>query len=103
MKITMPILLLIFLFGAQQVVAHSDHGHDPVSDAVAMSLASEVSINLSSRDVGLGFGQLAKSWASIPKKNIAIYKKDSAYYIVSVLNESEKKTLYVLMSNSGEV
>jgi len=36
-------------------------------------------------------------------KNVVIYTKGTGYIVVSVLNESEKKTLYILMSESGEV
>lgn len=103
MKIIISLLLIALLFGTQQVFAHSDHAHGPISEAAAMPLAAEVTAELSSRDAGLGFGQLPESWVSIPKENVAIYKKGKGYYIVSVLNEGEKKTLFVLMSDSGEV
>jgi hypothetical protein len=103
MKFIIPFLMFVFLFGAQPVSAHGDHNHGPISADAAMTLAAEVCANLSTRDVGLGFGQLPVSWASIPSQNTAIYKDDKDYYIVSVLNNTEQKMLFVLMSNGGEI
>jgi len=103
MKVLLVALTLLTLSLSQTLFAHSDHSHGPISITEAQSLAMDVAKNLSSRDAGLGFGQLAKSWQSILSKDVAIHKKGEGYYIVSVMNESEKKTLYVLMSDSGEV
>lgn len=103
MKILTCGLMLATLLAAQPLFAHSDHSQEPVSEAATLEIAADVANHLSSRDAGLGFGQLPTSWASIPKKNIAIHKKGEGYYIISLLNDSEKKTLYVLMSDSGEV
>lgn len=103
MKFISTVLIVLTLLTSQSLFAHSDHAHGPISESAAQSLALDVATNLSSRDAGLGFGQLPKSWASIPAKNVAITKKGPGYYIVSVLNESEKKTLYILMSDGGEV
>ncbi|MFA7554096.1 MAG: DUF6488 family protein [Spongiibacteraceae bacterium] len=103
MKVLSTILMLMTLLTSQSLFAHSDHAHGPISESAAQSLALDVATNLSSRDAGLGFGQLPNTWASVPAKNVAMTKKGNGYYIVSVLNESEKKTLYILMSDGGEV
>lgn len=103
MKILLVALTLLTLCASQSLLAHSDHSHGPISTSAAQSLALDVAKNLASRDAGLGFGQLAKSWQSIPAKNVVITKTGKGYYIVSVLNESENKTLHVLMSDGGEV
>jgi len=110
MKILSTALMVLTLLTSQSLFAHSDHAHGPISESAAQSLALDVATNLSSRDAGLssrdaglGFGQLPKTWTSVPTKNVAITKKGPGYYIVSVLNESEKKTLYILMSDGGEV
>ena len=103
MKLLLSIFLLALLSLNQQAFAHSDHQSTPISEIAAMQLATDVSTQLSSRDAGLGFGQLAVSWAAIPKQNVSILKKGNDYYIVTVLNVQEKKTLYILMSIGGEV
>ncbi len=103
MKIPSTILMLLTLLISQSLFAHSDHAHGPISESAAQSLALDVATKLSSRNAGLGFGQLPKTWASVPTKNVAITKKGPGYYIVSVHNESEKKTLYILISYGGEV
>ena len=103
MKIVSVGLMVVTLIVSQPSFAHSDHHHGPISEAAAQTLAQDVVENLSSRDAGLGFGQLPKSWVSVPSKNVAISKKGTGYYIVSVLNDAEKKTLYILMSDGGEV
>ncbi len=103
MKIISTVLMVLALLTSQSLFAHSDHSHGPISESAAQSLALDVATDLSSRDAGLDFGQLPKTWASVPAKNVAITNKGPGYYIVSVLNESEKKTLYILMSDSGEV
>ena len=95
--------MLAVLFVSQSLFAHSDHEHGPISESDVQMLALAVADNLSSRDAGLGFGQLPKTWASVPAENVAIPKKGKGYYIVSVLNGSEQKTLYILMSDGGEV
>jgi hypothetical protein len=93
--------MVLTLLTSQSLFAHSDHG--PISESAAQSLALDVATNLTTRDAGLGFGQLPITWASVPAENIAITKKGKGYYIILVLNESEKKTLYVLISDVGEV
>ena len=103
MKILASFLMLFILLISQSIFAHSDHSHRTISDTDALSVASNVVKSLTSRDAGLGFGKLSQSWASLPAKNTVINRRGSGYYIVSVINENEQKTLYILMSSSGEV
>ncbi len=109
MKILASIFLLGMLGTVQQVAAHGDHDHGPatkrapITEQAAMSLGKDVASQLSMKDGGLGFGKLPASWNSVPPKNIKLHKKGEGYHIVSVVNEGEKKTLYVLMSTEGEV
>lgn len=103
MKVFASIVMLLTLLSSQVVFAHGDHHHDPLSEPEAQALALEVAGKLSSHDAGLGFGQLDKSWGSVPAKNTAIAKKGEGYYIVSVLNDSNQKNLFILMANDGEV
>lgn len=101
MKTKILILLSLILLVNQHVFAHSDHA--AITKAQAVSIASNIATQFSEKDAGLSFGKLPISWASIPNENIAIYRNGKGYYIVSVENNSEQKTLFVLMSSSGEV
>jgi len=103
MKVLASLLLSFFLLSTQAAFAHNDHSHEPITEVQAISVATEVLIELSSRDVGLAFGKLNQSWTAIPAKELSIYKKGIDYYIVSAFHATEKKTLYILMSNTGEV
>ncbi|MFT7673175.1 MAG: hypothetical protein ACI845_001585 [Gammaproteobacteria bacterium] len=103
MKIFSIFFILLTLIVSQPLFAHSEHGHGPISESTALTLALDVANYLSSQDAGLGFGQLPKTWASIPVKNISISKKGKGYYIVSVNNEKENNTLHILMSDGGDV
>jgi|TARA_B110000240_G_C13321167_1_gene377156 hypothetical protein len=101
MRIKILILLSLILLVSQHAFSHSDHA--AITKDQAVSIASNLATQFSEKDAGLSFGKLPISWASIPSKNISIYKNGKGYYIVSVENDSEQKTLYVLMSSSGEV
>ncbi|MES2674500.1 MAG: DUF6488 family protein [Pseudomonadota bacterium] len=109
MKTLAAFLLLGALGTVQQVAAHEDHHHAPVTkkapitEQAAMNTGKDVAAQLSKKDGGLGFGKLPASWSNLPAKNIKLHKKAEDYYIVSVVNDDDKKVLYVLMSTEGEV
>lgn len=102
MKTLASIFLLGLLVSTQQVVAHDDHDHKPITEQAAISLGKDVAAKLSVKDSGLGLGKLPETWAKVPAKNAKLHKKGDGYYIVAVANDIEKKTLYVLMSAEGE-
>ena len=103
MKLFTVIFTLILLSGFQQAFAHSDHAHGPITEASALQLAKEATIQLTEKDAGLGFGKLPESWKAMSAASAKIHKKGSGYFIVSVANAAEAKTLYVLISRDGEV
>lgn len=103
MKLVSFILSIFLLFNSKVVMAHGDHVHAPINDGKAMMIAGSVAENLASQDAGLGFGKLASSWMNITDNNISIYQKHKDYYVVSVVNLKENRTLYVLMSDAGDV
>lgn len=59
MKLFTIIFTLILFSGSQQTFAHSDHPHEPITDASALQLAKEATAQLAERDAGLGFGKLS--------------------------------------------
>jgi hypothetical protein len=103
MKLVIAIFTFILLIGFQQAYAHESHASTPITDASALQLAKETTTQLTEKDANLGFGKLSDSWSPISDDSVKIYKKDSSYFIVSVANITEEKTLYVLISSNGEV
>ncbi len=103
MKFFAAIFTLILLAGFQQAFAHSDHAHGPISGASALQLAKDTTSQLTEKDAGLGFGKLSESWKRTQDAAVKIHKKGSGYFIVSVANATEAKTLYVLISSDGKV
>jgi len=100
-KILLSSLLSLALFSSA-AIAHPG-GHGPVGEEEAIFIASSVALQFIDFDAGLGFGKLAPSWKNIADKDKKIYKKDTYYYIVSIHNSAKNKTLYFLLSNTGEV
>ena len=96
------VLAVLFAGAIPSVNAHMG-GHDPVSEKEAIFIASQVSKQFVNLDPGLGFGKLKKSWNEVSGKDQRIHKKGNGYYIVSVENKAEAKTLYILLSIEGEV
>lgn len=95
-------LITILLFSAN-TRSHSDHGHGKIKEAQAIQIASDVAAQLTTKDVGLKIGKLPEDWAMIPKENISTYKKGPDFLIMAIENTSEEKTLYILMSSTGDV
>ncbi|MDG1904637.1 MAG: DUF6488 family protein [Arenicella sp.] len=106
MKIVKIAFFSALLLSFHSVVAHGDHEYDfplVISESVAVIVAQRAATSMTRKDAGLGFGQLSENWATIPKEDKAIFKKGPGYYVVSILNRNESKTLYVLISESGDV
>lgn len=100
-KILLKSILSLALFNS--VAFSHPGGHGPVSEKEAIFIASSVAIQFIDFDAGLGFGKLKKSWRNIPENDKKIHTKGTHYYIVSILNSAENKTLYFLLSDSGEI
>ena len=93
---------LLLMFYAHNVLAHGG-GHGPVSKATAMAIALNTASQFSDFDSGIGFGKLDNSWKTLGAESSNIHVDGNGYYIVSVENKQESKTLYILMSESGSV
>lgn len=100
MKIVTSVFFLALLCNTPSALAHDDHVH--IDETSALTVGKETAAELSQKDAGLGFGKLPASWAKVPAKNIRLHKKGTAYFIVALTNDMEKKTLYVLISEEGE-
>ncbi|HEY9033784.1 MAG TPA: DUF6488 family protein, partial [Pseudomonadales bacterium] len=69
----------------------------------AINIARSVAVRLTESDQGMGFGRLDGSWTQLGANDTAISKSGPGYYIVALKNMAEDRTLYVLMSNTGDV
>jgi len=82
---------------------HGSHSHSPISPEKAQVVATNVANQFTSMDAGLGFGQLPLNWLDLPAEQSSLYKSGKGYYIVKLDNSDEEKSLFVLMSITGEV
>ncbi|SCZ67886.1 DUF6488 family protein [Thiohalomonas denitrificans] len=98
----LTIFTLLFLFQAPNALAHGG-GHGPIDEGQARALAADVTHQFADSDPGLGFGTLAASWKEIDPEAVKMHVKGAGYYIVSLENKTEGKTLYILMSATGSV
>jgi hypothetical protein len=99
MKKIASFVLVGLLSCTHQVMAHADHEHHYITEGDALVVAKKTVVALTQNDAGLGFGKLVESWAGVTADKIKFVKNGDGYYIVSVANDAEKKTLYVLMSS----
>jgi len=103
MKSISSILFCLTFLIANSVFAHNGHKHVEINEAKAQKLALLTTKKFTTQDVGFGFGQLEKLWATSTADNTAIHKKGTDYYIVSVRNDNIDDTFYVLISIGGKL
>lgn len=89
------------------VFGHADHEHEheshPITAKQAQSNGLKVAKVFSDIDAELGFGKLPASWSELTSAQSTLHASGAGYYIVAVENKAEGKTLYVLMSNTGDL
>jgi hypothetical protein len=95
-------VLSLALLHSQSALAH-DGGHGPVSEKQAIIIASQIARQFTLQDPGLGFGKLSNDWSRLPLEAKGVHEKGDGYYIISLNNKAKSKTLYILMSVSGQV
>ncbi|MDH5784149.1 MAG: DUF6488 family protein [Chromatiales bacterium] len=93
---------LLLMLQASNAFAHAG-GHGPVSEEMARAIALDAANQFSEFDPGLGFGRLGASWQGLSEQSVTIVTRGEGYYIVGVENRAEGKTMYVLMSRSGDI
>lgn len=97
------ILFLVMMHVGQLAMAHGDHNHPPMEPKEAEQAALRAAGYFTTRDMGLGFGQLNKSWNELGLEAAKVYRADKGYFIVAVKNPGKGKTLYVLLSDEGDI
>jgi len=95
-------LFAIMLFSSQLIFAHGE-GHALINEETAIIAASNNIATIIAQGIEIEGNKLNESWENIPGSDKAIHKKGNGYYIVSLENKVKGKTLYVLLSNQGEL
>ncbi|MEN0037844.1 MAG: DUF6488 family protein [Cellvibrio sp.] len=96
-------MLLGVLSSSPAVLAHEGHDHSYVTETKAITIGRDTTTHFTQNDPGFGFGKLPASWRDLPIANARLLKNGDGYYIVTVTNEAEKKTLFLLMTSNGDV
>lgn len=101
LQVSISVLMLLAVPVTQ---AHEGHEHAPVTmkKAVEIALATARDASLSAHP-GLGLLQLDQSWRNLPASSAQIYENGRGYYLVSVANPAQAKTLYVRILLDGRV
>jgi hypothetical protein len=102
-KMFLYIIAFLTIAYGQSAIAHGDGHHGPVSEKQASIIAWKTAHQFVDIDAGLGFGKLKSSWKQVPPEEVRTHTKGDGYYIISLENKTEAKTLYVLMSISGDI
>jgi hypothetical protein len=107
MKSKLLIWTLAFaLSSVSSVYAGSGHDHgyggSAMSEQMAIIAVSRDIKDIISQEIKIEGEKLDKSWEDLPLSNKAINIKGTGYYIISLKNDTQRKTLYVLLSDKGE-
>ncbi len=103
MKNLVSALLLNTLCSVSVVMAHEGHDHSFITEPAAVVVGQDYAVQLTQKDAGYDFGKLPESWRSVPAKNAKLHRNGDGFYIVTVTNDAEQKTLYILMTSNGDV
>lgn len=93
----------VMALSSQLAFAHgSGHGGQPISNEMAIIEAGNNVAAVVKQQTEIEGSKLDSSWENIPASDKAVSKKGDGYYVVSVNNKAQSKTLYVLISDQGE-
>lgn len=95
-------MLLFAAFITQQAFGHGNH-RPPVTQDQALAIAVEISQGFAGVDPQLGFGTLPESWKDVGVADAAVHQRGQGYLILKVINPADEQSLYILMSDEGEV
>lgn len=94
-------LFIVLLFNTGSAFAHGEHGK--ISAKEAIQVAIKANQKLTFKDFGFKVEKLNESWKKLAKDDFKLYAAQANRYIVSASNKANNKTIYFLMSMSGEV
>ncbi|MBN9676340.1 DUF6488 family protein [Salipiger bermudensis] len=95
--LTLGLTLLV-----SQASAHSE-GHGTIEPDEALIAAVNAAGFFSIHEVERDWSPLSQSWAGLPKSAATILAEVDGYFVVSVANDQEERTLYVLVAGDGGI
>lgn len=101
MKKIITALFITLMLSTSSAFAHSDHGK--ISPNAAIEIATKVTKQLTFKDLGFKVGKLGDNWKNLTTENFKLHATEANRYVVSANNVSENKTIYFLMTMSGDV
>jgi hypothetical protein len=101
MKKLIVTLFIALLFNTGSAFAHGEHGKISVKEAIQVAI--KATQKLTFKDFGFEVGKLTESWKTLTKDDFKLYAAQANRYIVRASNKANSKTIYFLMSMSGEV
>lgn len=96
------VVLMVLIVPVTQAHEGHEHGSVTMKKAVEIALATARDASINAQPA-LGLAQLDRSWRNLPASAAQIYKNGRGYYLVSVANPSQAKTLYVRILLDGRV
>lgn len=103
MKLLSVVLLGFACCSSLIAAAHEGHNHAPVSIKSALEISVQSAKNYSIKASPFVVGQLSASWASLSEQDAQIHENKLGYYVVSLHNPHEQRTLYFKILLDGTV
>ncbi|MBT5165709.1 MAG: hypothetical protein HOM46_00470 [Nitrosomonadales bacterium] len=101
MKYIITILISLML-STSLAFAHGG-GHAKIKESQVIEYSDKNIASIVRQQIEIEGKKLDKSWLNISKSNKKIYKKGEGYYITTFKNDTNNKTLYILLSEAGEL
>jgi hypothetical protein len=104
MKLRINLTCIFFaLLMAPIVWAHEGHDHTPVSMKSAIEIALKAAKRYTKTPSSFDVDKLPLSWAQVGEANASIFENGRGYYVVSIVNPAEAKTIYIKIRLDGAV
>jgi hypothetical protein len=94
--------LISFIISINVAFAHGGE-HTRIKESQVIEYSDKNIAIVVDQQIKIEGKKLDKSWLNIAKSNKKIYKKGEGYYISTFIDTQNNKTLYILLSNAGEL
>ncbi len=83
--------------------AHEGHDHAPVSMKSAIEIGLKAAKRYTKMPSPFDVDKLPLSWTQVGEANANIFENGRGYYVVSIVNPAEAKTIYIKIRLDGDV